>query len=47
MTKHGKPVARVVPVDDGASLKGSVEFLVDEAELLAPLGEGWDAERSS
>ena len=44
VTKRGRPVARVVPVEDGASLEGSVKLLVDEAELLAPLGDEWDAD---
>ncbi len=44
VTKHGRPVARVVPVDTGASLEGSVTELVGEEELLSPLGESWQAE---
>lgn len=45
ITKHGRAVARVVPLDDQgaeASLEGSVEYLVDE-ELLFSTGERWDA----
>ena len=44
VTKHGRPVARVVPVEPVPGLAGSVEFLVDDDELVAPLGEPWDAE---
>jgi len=44
ITKRGKPVARVLPVEIPAPLKGSVTFLVDDDEFIAPLGEPWDAE---
>jgi prevent-host-death family protein len=43
VTKRGKPVARIVPVDDAdarASLKGSVVY---EGDLVSPLDEGWSA----
>ncbi len=43
VTKHGKPVARVVPAEPVSSLLGSVSHLVDEEELLAPVGERWNA----
>jgi prevent-host-death family protein len=45
VTKRGKPVARVVPVEEPPSLIGSVKILVSEDELLAPIDEVWDAER--
>lgn len=44
VTKRGRRVARVVALEQPRPLAGSVEFLVGEAELLAPLGERWDAE---
>ena len=44
ITKHGRPVARVVPVEDAPSLRGSVKFLVSDEELVAPLGGVWNAE---
>jgi prevent-host-death family protein len=44
VTKHGRPVARIVPMDDVAPLAGSVRFLVDDDELLAPIDAAWDAE---
>ena len=44
ITKRGRPVAKVVPVDDEGSLRGSVEFNATDEELIAPLGERWDAE---
>lgn len=43
ITKRGRAVARVSPVGDDASLAGSVRVLVDEDELLAPVGDPWDA----
>lgn len=45
VTKRGRPVARVVPIDATPSLRGSVRFLVNDDELLAPLGDVWDADR--
>ena len=45
VTKRGRPVARVVPVERDASLEGTVKILVDEDELLAPIGDGWDVDR--
>ena len=44
ITKRGRPVARVTPVEDAPSLRGSVRFLVSDEELIAPLGEVWNAE---
>lgn len=44
VTKHGKPVADIVPHVHDAKLLGSVEFLVGEDELLAPIDLEWDAE---
>jgi prevent-host-death family protein len=45
VTKRGKPVAQVVPVDEPPSLRGTVKILVSEEELLAPIDEVWDVER--
>jgi prevent-host-death family protein len=42
VTKRGRPVARVEPIDEASSLRGSVKFLVDEDTLIAPLHEDWD-----
>ena len=44
VTKRGRPVAEVVPVEPPKSLAGSVKILVSEDELIAPLDEPWDAE---
>jgi prevent-host-death family protein len=43
ITKRGRPVAVVGPVQEPASLRGSVQFKVSDKELLAPLSERWDA----
>lgn len=44
VTKRGKPVARVEPVEEPRSLVGSVTFLVSDEELIAPIDEVWNAE---
>lgn len=44
VTKRGRPVAQVIPVDEDASLIGSVRQLVDDDELVAPIDVGWDAD---
>ena len=43
VTKRGRPVARVVAIDDEPPLHGSVRFLVEDDELIEPL-EPWDAD---
>jgi prevent-host-death family protein len=45
LTRHGRALVRVVPVEQPKSLKGSVTILVSEEEFLKPLDEDWDAER--
>lgn len=47
VTKHGKPVARVVPIDAGSpgSLLGSVTVLTDNPEDLYSTGEVWEADQ--
>ena len=47
ITRHGKPVARIVPVTKGEPdfvnpLKGSIRF---EKNLIAPTGEAWDVDK--
>lgn len=44
VTKRGKAVARIEPVDEPPSLKGSVTYLVSDEELIAPIDEVWSAE---
>jgi prevent-host-death family protein len=43
ITKHGRPVARVDPVQPLASLRGSVKFATSDEDLITPLPERWDA----
>ena len=45
VTKRGRPVARVTPVEEPSSLVGSVVFLVDDEELLFSTGEEWNVDR--
>ena len=47
VTKRGRPVARVVAVDDEASLRGSVTYRVSDEELLAPIEVEWGAGSSA
>ncbi|MFT7721829.1 MAG: type II toxin-antitoxin system prevent-host-death family antitoxin [Roseateles sp.] len=48
ITKHGRPVARMVPIEPAqapdlfGAMRGSV---VRQGDLLAPLDEDWGAER--
>ncbi len=44
ITKHGRPVARVVPAAAPRSLRGTVTYHVDDDELIAPLDDPWSAE---
>jgi prevent-host-death family protein len=44
VTKRGKPVARVTPVEAPPSLRGSVRFNISDDELIAPLDEPWDSD---
>jgi prevent-host-death family protein len=47
ITRHGRPVARLVPAAGARSLKGSFEGIamtaVDEQERLFSTGEPWNA----
>ena len=45
VTKRGRPVAVVAPIEEPVSLRGSVKFNVSDDDLLAPLAERWDADR--
>lgn len=42
VTKYGKPVARLVPVEPARTLRGSVGFVDADDDLLST-GEPWDA----
>lgn len=41
VTKRGKPVARVVPLEEPRSLEGSI---LAEDDLVSPTGARWSAE---
>ncbi|MFI5025860.1 MAG: type II toxin-antitoxin system Phd/YefM family antitoxin [Solirubrobacterales bacterium] len=43
ITKRGRPVAKLVPADEDASLLGSVTYNVSDEALLAPIEVDWDA----
>lgn len=43
VTKHGRPVARIVPVAEHGPLLGSVTYAEDD-DLVGPLEVTWDAE---
>lgn len=47
VTKHGRPIARVVPLeqpDDGKPVMGSVRLLAEDDAAYYGTGEGWDAD---
>ena len=44
ITKRKRPIVRVTPAEPPESLRGTVRFLVDDDELIAPLPEGWEAD---
>jgi prevent-host-death family protein len=44
VTKRGKPVAKIEPLEPPKSLEGSVTYLVSDEELIAPIDVEWDAE---
>ena len=46
MTKRGKPLARVIPITEPPTLRGSVRLSLSDDELLAPIDEPWDVESS-
>jgi prevent-host-death family protein len=46
ITKHGKPVAKLVPIaDTPAPLFGLMQDLVTiKGDIIGPIGEKWDAD---
>jgi len=40
VTKRGKPVAQVTPVQEAPTLRGSI---AREGDLISPIGAEWDA----
>jgi prevent-host-death family protein len=48
ITKHGRPVARVVPIADAnvaRSTQGSVRLIAEQDEAYFSTGERWDPHR--
>ena len=45
ITKHGKAVAKLVPIDEPVTTLGSVTLLADEDDAFFGTGESWDADR--
>ena len=43
VTKRGKPIAQVVPLESPPSLRGSGRQLVSDEEFIAPIDVRWDA----
>lgn len=43
VTKRGVPLAHVRSARQSPSLVGSIDYLVSDDELIAPLEEDWDA----
>lgn len=46
VTKHGRPVARVVPIEESVGRRptdGSVRLVADDDEAYFSTGEPWDA----
>lgn len=44
VTKHGRPVARLVPVDQPTPTMGSVTLLADADDDYFSTGESWNAD---
>lgn len=42
VTKRGKPVAKVVPIDEKA-IRGVEGSIVSEGDLISPVGDEWEA----
>ena len=44
ITKHGKPVAKLVPVDPEKRLFGALKgSVVNEEDIVSPINAEWDA----
>lgn len=47
VTKHGRPIARVVPLDDAdrpSDMKGSVRLIAEDDQAYYSTGESWDTD---
>lgn len=47
VTKRGRPVARISAVDPPPDLRGSVTYIADDEELIAPILGPWDMDREA
>lgn len=45
VTKHGRPIARLVPFEPPRSTAGTVTLLASDDEAYFSTGEAWDADR--
>ena len=46
ITKHGKPVARLVPINDAPSFVGSMKGTMQiVGDIVAPIDVKWDADQ--
>lgn len=48
VTKHGRPIARLVPLDEAdqpRSTMGTVRLVAEDDESYFSTGESWDAEK--
>jgi prevent-host-death family protein len=46
VTKRGRPVARIVPIESPDGLTGSLHVLTEDDEELYSTGDRWDAEHA-
>lgn len=44
ITKRGRPIAKLVPVEEAKPLAGSVQILTDSEDDLFSTGESWDVD---
>jgi len=44
VTKRGRPVAKLVPIDSPADLRGSVTILTPDDDEIFSTGESWSAD---
>jgi prevent-host-death family protein len=44
VTKRGRPVARLVPIDEPDPVEGSVRVIVQDERLLFSTGEDWSVD---
>ena len=50
ITKHGRPIARIVPLDEpnaGRPLMGSVRLIAEDDEAYYSTGDRWEMDDSS